>query len=93
MNPGSLEYFGVALTLVVFVAASWLRRRTRLAVLNPLLVTIVVVIVVLALTRVSFEQYNYSAGWLTHLLTPVTVCLAVPLYEELTLLKRNLLAV
>ncbi|MDR2620239.1 MAG: LrgB family protein [Propionibacteriaceae bacterium] len=93
MNLGALEYFGIALTLLVYVAASWLRRRTRLAVLNPLLVTIVVVIIVLVLTGVSFDDYNASAEWLTHLLTPVTVCLAVPLYEKLQLLRRNFLAI
>ena len=43
--------------------------------------------------RIDYDQYNGGAQYISYLLTPATVCLAVPLYEQLTLLKENLKAV
>ena len=63
------------------------------AFLNPLLISIIFVIGVVMLCGVDFESYENSAQYLSYLLTPATVCLAVPLYKQMTLLKKNLAAV
>ena len=38
-------------------------------------------------------MYNQTAKYLSYLLTPATVALAIPLYQKITLLKKNGLAV
>lgn len=43
--------------------------------------------------RIDYEEYNEGAKYISYLLTPATVCLAVPLYEQLSLLKKNFMAV
>ena len=48
---------------------------------------------VLVLFKVDYDQYNESAKYISYLLTPATVCLAVPLYEQMSLLKKNFKAV
>ena len=61
--------------------------------LNPLLIAIVIVIVFLLITGISYETYQYGAKYLSYFLTPVTVCLAVPLYKQIEILKNNLAAI
>ena len=64
-----------------------------LAVLNPLLISIILVIAFLVVFHVDYESYNMSAKYLSYLLTPATVCLAIPLYLQLDLLKKNIVAI
>lgn len=86
-------FAGVALSLVAYAAGMYLKKKFKLALLNPLLVSIVISILVLLLAKVDYEAYNSSAKYLSWLLTPATVCLAIPLYEQLQLLKDNYKAV
>jgi len=62
-------------------------------VLNPLLVAIILVIAFLKATGISYTDYNTGASYISYFLTPSTVCLAIPLYKQLELLKKNLTAV
>ena len=71
----------------------WLRKKTGLAILNPLLVAIILIIAFLSAFHINYEEYNRGAGFLSYFLTPATVCLAIPLYRQLELLKKNLVAV
>lgn len=86
-------YFGMVLSVGAYLFGVWLRKKTGLQIFNPLLVSIVIVIAVLSLFHIKYEAYNKGASFISYLLTPATVCLAVPLYKQLELLKRHLLAV
>ena len=61
--------------------------------MNPLLVSTAFVIAFLLITKVDYQTYNEGAKYISYLLTPATVCLAVPLYKQLKLLQQNMLAV
>ena len=67
-----------------------LKKKFKMAVFNPLLIGVICVIAVLVVGNISYESYNQSGKYISYLLTPATVCLAVPLYEQLELLKKNL---
>ena len=86
-------FFGAVLSFLAYEIGLLLKKRFKLAVLNPLLIGILCVMGALAVLRIDYEQYNEGAQYISYLLTPATVCLAVPLYEQLTLLKDNLKAV
>ena len=86
-------YFGMTVSVGSYLAASWLKKKTGWAVLNPLLVSSVMVLLFLVIFRVDYQTYNDGAKYLSYLLTPATVCLAVPLYQQLALLKKNLKAI
>ena len=88
----SSVYFGVVLSLAAYEIGRLLQKRFRLAVFNPLLIAIILTGAALLLLRVDYDRYYSGAKYLSYLLTPATVCLAVPLYEQLSLLKRNLRA-
>ena len=84
---------GVTLSLVVYMLGCWLKKRTGLALFNPLLLSIIVTILVLIVGKVDYDTYNEGAKYLSWFLTPATVSLAIPLYEQLTLLRKNFKAV
>ena len=86
-------FAGVTLSLLSYMLGVYLKKRFKLALLNPLLISIVVTILVLLLGKVDYKTYNSGAQYLSWFLTPATVCLAIPLYEEFSLLKNNLKAV
>ena len=86
-------YFGVTVSLIGYGAGIMLKEKFKYAFLNPLLISIIFVIGVVMLCGVDYESYENSAQYLSYLLTPATVCLAVPLYQQMTLLKKNLAAV
>ena len=86
-------YFGVLASIAAYALGVWLRRVTRCAWLNPLLVAVVLVIVVLKACHLPYATYNRSASLITYLLTPSTICLAVPLDQQLALLRRHKWAV
>lgn len=86
-------FAGVALSLIAYVAGSVLKKRFKLAIFNPLLISIALTIAVLACAHVDYDAYNSSAKYLSWFLTPATVCLAIPLYEQWALLKANFAAV
>ena len=86
-------YFGVAVSLLSYGLGTVLKKKFKWAIFNPLLIAIAVTIVFLAVTRMDYSVYYESAKYLSWLLTPATVCLAVPLYEKLELLKKNWKAV
>ena len=82
-------FFGMEVSLFAYEIGLWLKKKTKLAICNPLLISILVVIAILLLFDVDYDSYYTGAKYLSYLLTPATVCLAVPLYEQLTLLKNN----
>lgn len=87
------NYFGLILSISLFVLAVKLKQRFKFALLNPLLVSTVLCIALLALLDIPYDNYKSSAGMLSFLLTPATVCLAIPMYRQLKLLRENLPAV
>ena len=86
-------FFGAVLSLAAYEAGILIKKRFRLALFNPLLIATIAVIAVLAILKVEYRHYNESAKYISYLLTPATVCLAVPLYQQIELLKKNLKAV
>ena len=89
----SSAYFGVVLTFVSYAIGVFLNKKTKCALINPILVSVVLVIAVLVIARIDYDAYYESAKVISFFLTPTTVCLAVPLYEKLHLLRRNAIAI
>lgn len=86
-------FAGMALTLVAYVLAFKLKQKTDFVLFNPLLVSSVIIIAILLVFHIDFESYHEGSKYLSHFMTPATVCLAIPLYKQFEALKQNLLAV
>ena len=77
-----------AATLALFAAARALHRKTRFFLLNPVLLSVAVLIVVLSLTRVPYESYMKGGQVFSFFLAPAVVALGLPLYRQLRRLSR-----
>ena len=86
-------FFGVALSIATFILGTLLKRKWNFFLFNPLLVAITITIATLLVLHIEYDSYYKGAKYLTYLLTPATVALAIPLYEQLALLKKNLTAI
>lgn len=86
-------YFGMVISVAAYLLGVWLKKKTRWAVMNPLLVSIILTMGVLLFLDIDYDTYNSGAKYLSYFLTPATVGLAIPLYKQLELLKHNMAAV
>ena len=86
-------FAGVTISLVSYMLGMYLKKKFKLGIFNPLLIAIAVTMVILFALNVDYDTYNTGAKYLSWLLTPSTVCLAIPLYEQISLLKKNFAAV
>lgn len=86
-------YFGVVLTLSMFLLAYLINRRWPSPFTTPLFLATVFIIIVLLETGISYTDYNSGAQYITYFLVPLTVSLAVPMYKQLPLLKRHVLPI
>ena len=80
----------VSLTLIAFLAGQKLQKKFRSPLLNPILISVILVLIFLSLTGLPVADYKAGMGTLSWLLTPATICLAVPMYEQFQILKKNL---
>ncbi|MBQ8592643.1 MAG: LrgB family protein [Lachnospiraceae bacterium] len=86
-------YFGVAISLFTYWIGWKIQQKWKKPILNPLLISMILVIVVLSVFHIEYETYQYGAKYITYFLTPATICLAVPLYRQIQKLKENVVAV
>ncbi len=86
-------YFGVLLSLGAYELGLFLKKKLKWSLCNPLLISVLVVIAALLVLRIDYDSYYEGGKYISYLLTPATVCLAVPLYEQIGLLMKNLKAV
>ena len=89
----SVGIWAVVLTLGLYQLGLWLQKKTGLALCNPILVAaaaVICLLLVLDIPNAAYQQGMQTVSWL---LTPSTVCLAIPLYTRLEALKGNLKAV
>lgn len=85
--------FGITLSLLAFEAGSIVFKKTKSPFFNPLLVGTSLVIFILLYFKIDIENYNKGAGFISFFLGPATVVLAVPLYNQMKLLKSNSVAI
>lgn len=74
---------------MTYELGAFAKRRWKLAIFNPLLLSVLAVMGVLTLLDLDYDLYYEGAKYISYLLTPATVCLAVPLYEKIELLKSH----
>lgn len=83
----------LVLTLGAYQVGLWCRKKWDNPLCNPILIAVILVAGFLLLTGVPVEMYQSGTSSISWLLTPATVCLALPLYERLKVLKKNLFAI
>lgn len=86
-------FFGAFLTIAGYMAGDFIKAKLKLAVFNPLLTAMLLIIAVLLAFKIDYGIYEKGADYISYFLVPATVCLAVPLYQKVMLLKKHALAI
>lgn len=89
----SNEFFLIALTFGSYFLGKLLRRKTGWVVMNPILVSIATVITFLWAMDISYETYDKGGQMIEFWLRPAVVALGVPLYLQLSRIKRQLVPI
>ncbi len=87
------SYFGFVLTIIIYYLAVLLKNKAKKSILNPLLITTIIIVIILLIFNIKYETYNIGAKYISYFLTPTTVCLAVPLYKQIKVLKKSILGI
>ncbi|WP_077623372.1 LrgB family protein [Sediminibacillus massiliensis] len=85
-----LTLFNILMTVLVYMGAKKLAARIHSPFTTPILTATVAVIAILLLMDVNYSQYEHAKAWMTYMLGPATVALAVPMYKNRVLIKENL---
>lgn len=86
-------YFGLALSLFMYFTVDFLKKWIKTSLFNPLLISSLLIILILSLLKIEYSEFNQSAQWLHFMLTPATIVLAVPLYQQFKLLQEHALVI
>lgn len=89
----SISILPVVLTLSAYLIGAQCQKKYKLPIFNPILIGVIVVLVVLSATGLERKTYQEGMTYLSWLMTPATVCLAIPMYEQFQALKQNLKAI
>lgn len=89
----TLSLFALVLTIGAFQVGQWCQKKWRSPICNPVLIAVILIMGVLLVTGIDPENYQQGTQSISWLLTPATVCLALPLYEQMRILKKNLPAI
>lgn len=81
--------FGVTITLVTFLIGRYINKKTRKAILNPILLSALMIIIFLRYFNIEYETYNKGGRIISFFIAPATVVLAVPLYKNIRLLRKK----
>lgn len=86
----SIGIVPVLITLLAYQMGLFCQKTFKSPIFNPILIGVILVILTLKLTGMEISQYQSGMGILSWLMTPATICLAVPMYEQFQALRRNL---
>lgn len=81
--------WALPLTFGIYITFLYFQRKYKIALLNPLLLTSVTIIIVLLMANINYSDYEEGTTFITYLIGPATVSLAIPLYEKLGMLKKH----
>jgi len=87
------KFFLIALTFAVFFFGQWLQRRFKVVLLNPILFSMIALIAFLLCTEISYETYQEGGQFIDFWLKPAVVALGVPLYRQLSTIRKQLLPI
>ena len=83
------EWVVVTLTIIIYWLAQKLQAKTGILLLNPILITIVIIITFLMVFNIDYETYHRGSRYIDFLLKPAVVALGVPLYRQLEIIKKQ----
>ncbi|MEI7883859.1 MAG: LrgB family protein [Clostridia bacterium] len=89
----SSPFFGITLSILAYQVGLLCKKKWQLDIVNPLVIAVTIIIMVLKIFDISFEQYNAGGAYISLMLAPVTAALGVAIYQQWQTLKDNWLPI
>lgn len=89
----SSPLFGIVLCIFTFEIGVWLNRKTHSPLANPLLIAVVLCIAFLQIFSIPLADFNEGGRMISMFLAPATAALALSIYGQIDVLKKNLLPI
>lgn len=86
-------YFGFVITIIMYYIGVQIKNKTKISLLNPLLTATIMIVAILLIGNIDYDTYHNGAKYVSYFLTPTTVCLAIPLFKKMEILKKNIIAI
>lgn len=86
-------FLGIGISVFAYLFGIWLHKKTNVPLVNPMAVSVCVVIFLLLVLRIPIEKYEDGTSFINVLLLPATVCLAVRVYSQRATLRKNSLVI
>ena len=83
----------LALTVGVYQFGLWVQKKLRSPIFNPILISVILILVFLTVTKMEVATYQAGMASISWMLTPATIGLAIPLYQQFSVLKKQLPAI
>lgn len=89
----STPLFGIVLSIAAYAVGVYVHKKTGCAAANPLLLAVIQIILVLSVFQIPLSTFQQGGDFIALFLAPATAALALPIYNQIRLLKKNLLPV
>ncbi|WP_251550341.1 LrgB family protein [Neobacillus muris] len=86
----SLTLLSIFITITVYIGAIKLAKHVPSPFTTPILTATIVIIAILSSLHISYKQYATAKDWMTFLLGPATVALALPMYKNQSIIRERL---
>jgi len=83
----------IVVTIAVYALSRGIYSKFQWSLLNPILLAIILLIAMLLLVKIDYEFYNEGGKWITYLLGPIVVFLAIPLYKQVDKIRANFIPI
>jgi predicted murein hydrolase (TIGR00659 family) len=83
----------ILLTIIIYVGVKYVYKLKPIVILSPLLITPIIVICILVHGNIPYSTYNEGGKWLSEMMGPATIALAIPLYKHVDVLKKHALTI
>lgn len=88
-----IGFIPLFLTVGAYQVGLMCQKKWKTPFCHPILVSVVLIIVILLVTDYPVDVYQKGNSWISWLMTPATIALAVPTYGHIKVLKKNLPAI
>ena len=89
----SSPFFGISLSIIAYAIGSFLQKKTKLAIMNPLLISYVLIISILLIFKIPLSYFDEGGKIINMFLSPVTAVLALTIYRQWPMIRKNFAAV
>ena len=86
-------FFGITLTVAAYVLGMKIQKKSGLVICNGLVLAALMIIALLTVFHIPYEDYYVGGSMVNLFLSPATVCVAMSVYAKRDVLKRNLVPV